>query len=201
MRRTTELSHGVENLPSERENLLQPMVEEWPAHYSAGSITSQSGEEAKIRLFRSLFRGREDVYARRFENQRTGKSGYYPDCGNERLATLCPNPRMKFSHGDQRQFIPLTDGVIRNHLMGRNPADPEGKDFTIGIYPLLPDETCWFLAVDFDKSAWKEDAEAFRHTCELHGVPADTCCCLADCSPGSKHSGARSYPATDGSVG
>jgi len=79
---------------------------------------------------------------------------------------------MKFSHGDQRQFIPLTDGVIRNHLMGRNPAENEGKDFTIGIYPLLPDEMCWFLAVDFDKSAWKEDAEAFRRTCELHSVPA-----------------------------
>ena len=79
---------------------------------------------------------------------------------------------MKFSHGDRRQFIPLTDGVIRNHLMGRNPPETEGKDFTIGIYPLLPDETCWFLAVDFDKSAWKEDAEAFMHTCELHSVPA-----------------------------
>src|SRR5216117_1973337 len=116
----------ITSLKRERENLLQPMVEEWPAHYSAGSITSQSGEEAKIRLFRSLFRGREDVYARRFENRRTGKSGYYPDCRNERLATLCPKPRMKFSHGDQRQFTPLTDDVIRNHLMGRNPADPEG---------------------------------------------------------------------------
>jgi hypothetical protein len=162
----------IASLRRERENLLHPMVGECPAHYSAACITSQSGEEAKIRLFRSLFRGREDVYARRFENRRTGKSGYYPDCRNERLATLWPKPRVKFSHGDQRDFIPLTDGVIRNHLMGKNPADPEGKDFTIGIYPLLPDETCWFLAVDFDKSAWKEDAEAFRHKCEMRGVPA-----------------------------
>ena len=162
----------IASLKREREKLLQPMVGESPAHYAAGCTTSQSSEDAKIRLFRSLFRGREDVYARRFESRRTGKSGYYPDCRNERLATLCPKPRMKFSHGDQRQFIPLTDGVIRNHLMGRNPAENEGKDFTIGIYPLLPDEMCWFLAVDFDKSAWKEDAEAFRRTCELHSVPA-----------------------------
>jgi superfamily II DNA or RNA helicase len=56
--------------------------------------------------------------------------------------------------------------------MGRDPSDREGKDFTIGIYPLLPDETCWFLAVDFDKSIWEKDVQAFLETCELHDVPA-----------------------------
>ncbi len=56
--------------------------------------------------------------------------------------------------------------------MGRKPAEAEGKDFTIGIYPLLPDDTCWFLAVDFDGAAWGEDAGTFRETCSLHGVPA-----------------------------
>jgi superfamily II DNA or RNA helicase len=56
--------------------------------------------------------------------------------------------------------------------VGRKPTEVDGKDFTVGVYPMLPDETCWFLAVDFDKSAWKEDAMAFRHTRVMHGVPA-----------------------------
>jgi len=162
----------IASLKRGRENLPHLLVKESPAQYSGGYITSHSSEEAKVRLFRSFFRGREDVYARRFESRKTAKSGYQPDCRNEWLAGVCLKPKIKCSHCDQRQFIPLTDAVIRSHLMGRNPADPDGKDFTIGVYPLLPDETCWFLAVDFDKSAWKEDATAFRHTCELHGLPA-----------------------------
>jgi len=162
----------VASLKRERENLLHPVVEESPAPYSGACITTQSCEEAKIRLFRALFGGREDVYARRFESRKTGKSGYQPDCENEWLADICLKPKIKCSDCDHRQFIPATDAVIRNHLMGRDPADPVGRDFTIGVYPLLPDETCWFLAVDFDKSAWREDAQAFRHTCEQHGIPA-----------------------------
>jgi superfamily II DNA or RNA helicase len=162
----------VASLKRERENLLHPVVEESPAHYSGSWITTQSREEAKIRIFRALFRGREDVYARRFESRKTDKSGYQPDCKNEWLADICLKPKIKCSDCDHRQFIPVTDAVIRNHLMGRDPADLVGRDFTIGVYPLLPDETCWFLAVDFDKSAWREDAQAFRHMCGQRGIPA-----------------------------
>jgi hypothetical protein len=56
--------------------------------------------------------------------------------------------------------------------LGRKPTEPDGRDFTIGIYPLLADEPCRFLAVDFDRSTWKDDAAAFRQTCATHGVPA-----------------------------
>ena len=162
----------VASLQREREILLHPGVEESPAHYSDACITSQSCEEAKICIFRALFRGREDVYARRFESLKTGKSGYQPDCKNDWLAGICLKPQIKCSGCDRRQFIPVTEAVIRNHLMGRDPADPVGRDFTIGVYPLLPDESCWFLVVDFDKSAWREDAQAFRYACEQHGIAA-----------------------------
>jgi hypothetical protein len=61
-----------------------------------------------------------------------------------------------------RMLQPLTDKAIRNHLIGK---------LTIGIYPLLPDETCWFLAVDFDKKSWMADAAAFAATCRRFRVP------------------------------
>lgn len=62
--------------------------------------------------------------------------------------------------------------MIRNHLLGRDPSGPEWKDFTAGVYPLLRDETCWFLAVDLDKSTWLEDAAAFLEICRIHDIPA-----------------------------
>jgi hypothetical protein len=162
----------IASVNRERKILMHPVIEESHAQYSDGCITSESCEEAKIRLFRSLFRGREDHYARRFESRTAGKSGYQPDCRNEWLAGVCLKPRIKCSQCDQRQLIPITNAVIRNHLIGSDLADGEGKDFTIGVYPLLRDETCWFLAVAFDKTVWKQDAQAFRETCGWHGVPA-----------------------------
>jgi len=115
----------------------------------------------KITLFRSLFRGREDVYPVRWE-AKTGKSGYSPACANEWKRPLCTKPRMKCSDCDNRELVPVTDEAIQDHLTGKH---------TIGVYPLLPDETCWFLAVDFDKTTWKEDVAAFLKTCEEMGVP------------------------------
>lgn len=162
----------IASLKSERENFLRPAIAEPRSQYSPACVSNHSSEVAKISLFRSLFRGREDVYARRFESWKTGKSGYQPDCRNEWLPGICMKPKTKCSHCDQRQFIAISDAIIRCHLLGRRPAEVEGRDFTIGIYPLLPDETCWFLAADFDGVAWKEDAVAFRETCSLHGVPA-----------------------------
>jgi hypothetical protein len=62
-----------------------------------------------------------------------------------------------------RKSLPMSDVVIENHLLGKE---------TIGIYPLLPDETCWFLAVDFDKKTWTDDSRAFLDTCQELNVPA-----------------------------
>ncbi len=133
------------------------------------TIDRRSPVEAKIGLFRSLFRGREDVYARRFENRRTGRHGYAAACANEWVRGVCEKPRVKCAECVSRRFLPLTDDVIREHLSG---VDAGGDPFVAGVYPLLPDETCWFLAVDFDKSGWREDAAACLETCRHLGLPA-----------------------------
>ncbi|MGE5606834.1 MAG: TOTE conflict system archaeo-eukaryotic primase domain-containing protein [Bacteroidota bacterium] len=126
-------------------------------------INNQSPPEVKIALFRSLFRGREDVYPKRWENRSKGTSGYSPACKNEWIRGLCNKPKIKCNDCSNRVFLPVTNEVIYRHLT--SPA-------TIGVYPLLNDETCWFLAVDFDKESWKDDVSAFLETCKKIKIPA-----------------------------
>lgn len=134
-----------------------------------GPIDRTSAPQLKIALFRSLFRGREDVYPRRFENRRTGRAGYAPACANEWVRGVCEKPRVKCAECPNRRFLPVTDDVIRWHLSGR---DPDGQPFVAGLYPLLQDDTCFLLAVDFDKAGWREDTAAFLDTCRRLGLPA-----------------------------
>src|SRR5713101_6482421 len=133
------------------------------ADVSDSNIAVPSAAEKKIALFRSLFRGREDVYAVRWEGE-GGKSGYSPAGVMDWRAIHAARPeeRKKVAR-KTRMLQPLTDSAIRNHLTGKQ---------TIGIYPLLPDETCWFLALDFDKKSWMADAGAFLATCRRFQVPA-----------------------------
>ena len=132
-------------------------------------VDQHSAADAKIKLFRSLFRGRDDVYPRRFESRKTGRAGYAPACGNEWIRGICEKPRIKCADCQHQRFLPMTDEVIRWHLSG---FDPAGQPFVAGIYPMLQDETCFFLAVDFDKEGWREDAGAFLETCRAIGTPA-----------------------------
>ncbi|MGB6451961.1 MAG: hypothetical protein WBE92_14520 [Steroidobacteraceae bacterium] len=132
-------------------------------------VDRRSPVEAKIRLFRSLFRGREDVYPRRFESRKTDRAGYAPACANEWVRGVCEKPRVKCAECPHRRFLPVTDEVIRWHLSG---TDFEGKPFAAGVYPLLADETCWLLAMDFDKTGWQDDAFACLDTCRRLRLPA-----------------------------
>src|SRR5216683_7197977 len=134
-----------------------------------GTVDHRSPPEAKIALFRSLFRGREDVYPRRFESRKTGKTGYQPVCANEWVKGVCEKPRIKCSDCPHQRFLSVADEAIRWHLSGQ---DNKGKDFVMGIYPMLQDETCFILAVDFDNEGWREDAKAFWETCRRLNVPA-----------------------------
>jgi len=137
------------------------------------SVTSTSSGQEKIRLFRSLFRGREDVFPRRFESKKTGKSGYQPCCRKEWIKGLCRKPKIKCHDCESRDFVPVTDEVIKSHLIGRDVTRKRSKrDYTIGVYPLLQDETCWFLAVDFDKEDWMDDVSVYLNTCRTYKVPA-----------------------------
>lgn len=137
---------------------------------SSSVVHRLSPSDEKIRLFRSLFRGREDVYPRRWQSAKTGRSGYSPACRNEWVPGICEKPKVKCSDCSVRDFLPVTDAEIRDHLVGHGQIDQ--IDFTIGVYPLLPDETCWFLAVDFDKESWTDDAQAYLQTCGDHDIPA-----------------------------
>ena len=136
---------------------------------SAAMVRQHSSSADKIALFRFQFRGREDVYPRRFESRRTGRAGYQPACGNEWVRGVCDKPRIKCSECPNRRFLPVTDEVVRWHLSGR---DDQGRDFVMGIYPMLRDETCHFLALDFDQDTWREDASAFMDTCRGLNLPA-----------------------------
>lgn len=133
------------------------------------TVTRTSPVSAKIALFRSLFRGREEVYPKRFESAKTGKAGYSPVCGNEWVRGVCEKPRIKCSDCSHQHWLPVTDDVVRWHLSGK---DDRGRDVVAGVYPMLLDERCFFLAVDFDKGEWSADALAYLETCERLQIPA-----------------------------
>ncbi len=94
-----------------------------------------SPPEAKVALFRSLFAGREDVYAERWDNERTGKAGWGPALKGGWANARRPD----------REYLPYTHGVIEKHLAGGIYA---------GLYPLLRGDTCWLLVSDFDGPGW-----------------------------------------------
>ncbi len=135
---------------------------------SSVAVHRRSPPEAKISLFRSLFRGRPDIFPRRFESRVSGKSGYAPACGNEWVPGVCEKPRVKCAACRHRQFLPVTDDVIRWHLTGR---DDSGGNFVAGVYPMLTDETCFLLAIDFDKTTWQDDVLAVIETCRRVSIP------------------------------
>ena len=173
-RLNTERAKVIERLKNLRFERTQ--IDRLPSQLSlfsdSVSLTNDSPEDEKIVLFRLLFRGRDDVYPRRFESAKTGRSGYQPACQNEWVRGICKKPKIKCRDCDNKSYLPVTDQVIRNHLMGFDPSAASRKDFTSGVYPLLVDETCWFLATDFDKDTWKEDVIAFLETCQAQNVPA-----------------------------
>ncbi len=126
-------------------------------------VTNRSAAHEKIALFRSLFRGREDVFPKRWENARTGRAGYAPACGNEWVPGLCDKPRVKCGACSNQAFLSVTDEVIAGHLMGRH---------TVGVYPMLPGDTCQFFAADFDRRTWRRDVGAFLTVCRSKQIPA-----------------------------
>jgi hypothetical protein len=131
---------------------------------SSGLLAAAPGSPTeKVKLFRQLFRGRDDLYPTRFVSKKTGKPGYAPACSNKFVAGVCDLPKVKCGDCTNQAFRPVDDSAVLAHLRGKH---------VMGIYPMLPDETCWFLAVDFDKSSWKEDVRAFAETARGLGLPA-----------------------------
>lgn len=153
-------------LLKDKTGLVMPEAEATP-QISISSINKHSSPEEKINLFRSLFKGREDVFARRWYSKTTDKSGYQPVCENEWNEEVCDKKKYKCSICPNRKLMSLTDKDIYKHLSGK---DSYGRD-VVGIYPMLTDETCLFLCADFDEENFKSDVTAFRKTCEEFDIP------------------------------
>ena len=125
----------------------------------------------KISLFRSYFKGRDDVFARRWFSRTTQKSGYSPICINEWRRGICDKKRYKCSQCPNRCFAPLTDQDFYRHL--------EGKDINccdvLGLYAILPNDNCYFLCTDFDDKncthGYKDDVLAFTKICKSWDIP------------------------------
>jgi superfamily II DNA or RNA helicase len=124
-------------------------------------INKHSAASKKIQLFMSLFRGRSDVYAKRWENKKGG-SGYSPVCSNEWKPGICFKPKVKCFKCSRKAYSQLNEAVIEAHLLGKS---------VVGIYPMNPDETCFFLAMDFDKEGWHKDVSAVRDICNTYQIP------------------------------
>lgn len=131
------------------------------------SVNKFSSPQEKIKLYRSLFRGREDVFARRWHSIKSEKSGYQPVCENEWDNALCDKKKYKCSACPNRKLAALTDKDIYEHLSGK---DLYGRD-VVGIYPMLNDETCCFLCADFDEEYFRKDVSVFRNICDENRIP------------------------------
>ena len=167
----TALEARLESL--RRNDLSQRDVPYLATATAAPHVTASSPVSKKVALFRRLFAGRLDVVPVRWESAKTGRAGYAPACANEWVKGICGKPQVKCGECPNQAFLPVSDEIIVRHLGGSGShRAPAGSGFVMGVYPLLPDETCRFLAVDFDDEGWAEDALAFLDTCHSEGVPA-----------------------------
>ena len=164
----------VEQLSEENRQLRLQLAQHTPAkpiqdEPNSHLATSLSAEE-KIQLFQSRFRGRTDVFARRWYSKNTNKSGYQPVCQNEWHPTFCDKKTHKCADCPNRQFAPLDNDAIYKHLEGK---DELARD-VIGLYPILEDNTCHFLCADFDdknsEHGYQSDVQTFVSVCRDWGL-------------------------------
>lgn len=150
-------AHGIE-IPETAADVIPVESQSNPLN---PKVFKRSPLSDKIALFMSLFRGRQDVYARRWES-RNGRSGYSPACKNEWQRGVCLKPKGKCADCSHAAYLPYDADAVAAHLSGR---------CVLGVYPLLQDETCRFLAIDFDEERWREDVQMVADTCRAQSVP------------------------------
>ena len=173
-RRLAHLNEERMELERELEAFEQQLISESRTEaqrsaFADAAVTNNSLSSEKIALFRCLFAGRPDVFPVRWNNKKDGRSGYSPACSNEWAKGICGKPKVKCGDCPHQAFIPYSDDIIEKHLRG---GDTRSGDFVTGVYPLLQDETCWFLAADFDKESWVDDTRALLATCRAKGISA-----------------------------
>lgn len=121
-------------------------------------ITMKSDSKDKIELFKSLFRGRVDICAKKWKN----KSGYSPYCFNDFKSGICSKPKIKCTECKSSNFAPLDEERINGHLLGK---------YVLGLYPLTTNDTCFLLVIDFDESTWNEDIKIILKICSEYCIP------------------------------
>lgn len=147
---------------SERDGRVRRPEVAAPPSEPRADRSSPLSPTAKIGIFRHRFSGRTDVYPRLWVNARDGRKGYSPVCNNEWVPDVCDKPKIKCGDCRHQAFLPLDDEAIEGHLRGRH---------VLGVYPLSPDGTCRFLAMDFDEADWQDDVRAVVATCKRLDVP------------------------------
>jgi superfamily II DNA or RNA helicase len=155
-------SEPPKKIPEVLKNIDKTPRSENKNHYNNSLVDNTSDSNAKIHLFMSLFKGRRDVHAKRWENKNKGTSGYAPVCLNQWRAGVCKKPKISCSKCENKDYAALDENAIENHLRG---------NIVVGLYPMLSDETCHFLAVDFDEADWQSDISVFREVCIELPVP------------------------------
>jgi superfamily II DNA or RNA helicase len=155
---------GITNHPSLEKRIVASITpnDESPDRTPFSDVNHTSDSNSKIKLFMSLFKGREDVYAKKWESKKKATSGYSPVCLNQWQVGLCGKPKTSCSKCANQLYAVLDEHVIENHLRG---------NIVAGIYPMLLDETCYFLAMDFDEACWQEDVTAVREVCAEFDIP------------------------------
>lgn len=157
-------AHGIEYKPKQKE--VNDSVYS-PISFPAVKLSL----EERVSLFQSLFKGREDVFARRWFSKSTGKGGYQPVCTNEWRHGVCDKKTFKCAECPNRSFAPLTSKDIYRHLEGKD----ENCCDVVGLYAIMPDNNCTFLCTDFDdkscKHGYKDDVLAFAGVCRDWQIP------------------------------
>jgi len=162
--RIKEIEAELHDLEARRQGLLAEMREIRSAAESPELILGKgtpSTNEEKIDLFLSLFGARRSLYPKLWINRKKGSKGYSPACSNEWVHGVCEKPRVKCSDCPNQNFPPLDHSAIHSHLIGRH---------TIGTYAIREDDSCIFLAADFDGDGWMQDIEAYRRAAEQMGI-------------------------------
>ena len=165
------LLERIKELEDENTELKKRLGEDVVPVVQKPTAMQKLSVQEKVGLFRSVFKGREDVFAKRWYSKASGKGGYQPVCQNEWNRQLCDKRKFKCAECPNRQFAALTDKDIYRHLEGK---DTDGRD-VIGLYVLNEDNTCNLLCTDFDdkncEHGYQEDVIAFVDVCKSWGVP------------------------------
>ncbi len=148
-----ELKKELAQLEQQKKRLLtQEAINKNPA--------CEMSPQQKLSVYQSYFKGNTQCYAHRWQNQQ-GRSGYAIACENEWHQGVCGKPKVKCLECPNQAFKSLDDDAMYAHLTGKE---------VVGLYPMLVDNTCWLLAVDFDKSDWQEASLAYVEVCKLKGI-------------------------------